>query len=128
MAFTTKKFGTENDILIASEHNLRVGCIVNNTGVEADENGEKWLRAGTPVGSETSVLENRQTPLSKVADATVQGILLHDVDVTKGAANGEIVIRGWIDTLKIDSTTRALLTSTITDALPGIVFMKGREN
>ena len=128
MAFVTKKFGTENDILIASDHNFKIGCIVTNTEVEADTNGEKWLRAGTPVGSATSVLENRQTPLSKVSDATVQGILLHDVDVTKGNANAEIVIRGWIDVLKIDSTTRALLTSTITDALPGIVFQHGRED
>ena len=128
MAFVTKKFGTDNDILIASELNYRVGCIVTNAEVDADENGEKWLRAGTPVGSATNVLENRQTKLSKVSDATVQGILLHDVDVTRGDANAEIVIAGWIDVLKIDTTTRALLTSTITDALPNIVFMHGREN
>ena len=128
MAFVTKKYGTENDILIASQLNYRVGCIVTNTEVEADENGEKWLRAGTPIGGATSVLKNRQTKLSKVSDATVQGILLHDVDVTKGDANGEIVINGWIDVLKIDATTRALITTTITDALPNITFMHGREN
>lgn len=52
------------------------------TGVSADANGNKIVKAGTPFP------EN---------DATCKGYLLHDVDVTMGDAPGTCIFEGSID-------------------------------
>ncbi len=119
-----RSFGNRKEILIAPELAFTIGCLVGNTGISAGSDGRKIIKAGTPVGGATSVLTNRQTVLQKEA-TDVQGILLHDIDVTDGDANATIVLKGAIDLLKIDETTRALITSTVTGKLPGITFMNG---
>ncbi len=61
-------------------------CMVSATGVVADENGLKIVKAGTPYPAN---------------DATCKGILLHDVDVTYGEAPGTYVYEGAIDNKKL---------------------------
>jgi len=123
----TETFGADKNILIAPELAFTIGCIVGNTGITADTDGKKIIKAGTPVGSATNVLENRQTVLSVTNDATAgstsQGVVLHDVDVTNGNANATLVVAGYVDLLKLDVT----LNSTAKTALSRIVFMKGAK-
>ena len=62
-------------------------CIVPQTMVsQADENGRKIVKAGTPFPSD---------------DTKCQGYLLEDVDVTMGDAPGTYVYQGSIDNKKI---------------------------
>ena len=111
-------FGASKNILIAPELAHTIGCIVGNDGVEAGDDGRKVIKAGTPVGGDTNVLENRQTVLKVTNDAEngskSQGVILHDVDVTKGNANATLIVAGVIDTekldKKIDTTAQAALT------------------
>jgi hypothetical protein len=107
----SEEFSGGKNILIAPELAMTIGCRVNNTGVSADENGEKIIKAGTPVGGTTKVLENRQTELSVTnsaeSGANSQGVLLHDVNVTKGSANATLIIEGNVDSTKIDTINEA---------------------
>ena len=128
----TETFGADKNILIAPDLAMTIGCIVTNTGITADSKGRKIIKAGTPVGGTTSVLENRQTALIVTNNANAeaaaasdgknsQGFLLHDVDVTDGNANATLVIEGTVDLLKLDVTIAADAKKVLTK----INFMKG---
>lgn len=123
------------EILIAPELAFSIGCLVNATGVTADSDGRKILKAGTPVGGSTDILTNRQTVLSKAttsgegaaATSNAQGILLHDVDVTDGDTNATLVLKGQVDLYKLDSDVVALLTAQAKANLKDIIFMNGNK-
>lgn len=118
-------YGVEKHILIANNsYMVTLPAQVTNTGVDADSNGRKILRAGTPV---TGNIEKRDTAFTKTNGNTAKAILLHDVDVTDGASNATIVLAGVVDLLKIDSTTVELITSDVKTALPRIIFVEGSE-
>ena len=61
-------------------------CVVPASGVEADANGKKIVKAGTPFPAD---------------NATCKGYLLHDVDVTQGDAPGTYIFEGSIDKKKL---------------------------
>lgn len=109
-----------NQILFNVEHQLSVGIVCGNTGVTADTNGKKILKAGTPMAG---TLTARDTAFTKASDTAV-GVLLHDVDVTAGNNNGTLLIFGFVNIDRIDDTTAALLTTEIQGALPMIKFLK----
>lgn len=110
-------------ILIANDsYMVTLPARVTNTGVDADSDGKKILRAGTPLAGD---IEKRGTAFTKTNSNTARAILLHDVDVTAGAENATIILAGCVDLLKIDSTTRALITSNVKGAIPRIIFVEG---
>ena len=120
-----ESYGVEKHILIANNSYLvSLPVQVTNTGVTADSDGKKILRAGTPLAGD---ITKRGTAFTKTNDNTAKAVLLHDVDVTAGANNATIVLAGCVDLLKIDSTTRALITSDVVSALPRIIFVEGSE-
>ena len=130
----TTKYGVDKNILSAPELAFTMGCLVSNSGVAADSNGRKIIKAGTPVGSTTDVFENRQTVLivtntansgssAAVDGKNAKGVLLHDVDVTDGDANAALVVAGYVDLLKLDVTPVADAKA----ALSRILFIKGAK-
>ena len=64
-------------------------CVVPQSGVEADANGNKIVKAGTPFPAN---------------DATCLGYLLSDVDVTQGDAPGTYVYAGTLDPDKLQAS------------------------
>lgn len=121
----TVNVNTSKDIRLFPEVCVEIPCIVGNTGVIAGADGRKIIKAGTPVGSETNVFENRQTVLS--ADgANAVGVLMHDADVTAGQANVSVLIDGYVDLLKLDSDVVTAVNSAKA-TLTRIVFMKGAK-
>lgn len=117
----------EKHILIANNsYMVTLGAQVTNTGVSADADGRKILRAGTPVAGDITKRGTafvKATTTEGVSNATA--VLLHDVDVTAGAENATIILAGCIDLLKLDTATKALVTSAVTTALPRIIFVEG---
>ena len=112
-------YGNINQILFAIEHQVSMGCVVDaSAGVNV--NGRKIVKAGTPL---TGDLDARTTAFTKATGANVVGVLLHDVDVTVAENNGTILLFGFVNTNRIDETTRALITSEIKEALPMIKFV-----
>lgn len=122
----SKNYSNEKQILIAPELAFTIGCLVGNTGVDADSNGKKIIKAGTPVGGATSVLTNRQTVLKKGA-SNAQGVVLHDVDVTDGDGRATLVVAGYVDLYKLDSDVVSIV-SDATATLSKITFLNGSKN
>lgn len=129
----------KNDsILIADQTAVRIGVLVDNTNVTANENGKKIIKAGTPVGNTTkSALIDRTTVLTtsvtsgsdtQTVTPAPQGIIYRDVDVTDGNAEAVLIVAGAIDVLKVDETTRAKITKPVINALNKITFISGRED
>lgn len=124
MALVNKEtYGIRKDIVIGVEsYYIALPAQVTNTGVDADSDGRKILRAGTPLAGD---ITKRDTAFTKTNGNTAKAILLHDVDVTEGANNATIVLAGCIDLLKLDTATQALITSDVKAALPRIIFVEG---
>lgn len=109
-------------ILANTQHYYSVGAIIGDAGIVA-ENGKKIIKAGTPVGGATSTLVDSTAVLTKVDGATVQGVLLFDVDVTEGNANGALLIWGFVNELRLDTDVE--VPEAVKEALDGkVTFMK----
>lgn len=114
----------ELDVLLNPDNAFQIGVQVGNTGVSADANGRKIIKAGTPVGGTTSVLVTRNTVLTVTNTssngANAQGVLRHDVDVTDGNANATLIVRGEVDLSKCPT-----IEATAKTALTHIIFVNG---
>ena len=122
--FEMNKYGIdEKDILIANESYLvTMPAQIGNAEIAPDENGRKIIKQGTALKGD---LLKRDTALTKGTNADAVAILLHNVDVTDGNANGTIVIAGAIDVNKLGTEEAAAIDSTMVERLPSIIFVKG---
>lgn len=109
-------------ILANTELFQAIGVVINqNTGVSVGS--KKIAKAGLPL---TGDLNARTTAFTEANSdgSDVKGILLHDVDVTDGNANATMLIFGFVNMNRIDSTTQGKLVEAVTKALPMISFIK----
>ena len=112
----------QKQILIADGTAVTLGAQIGNAGV-AEVDGKKIVKAGTPVSGD---LLDRDTAF--VVETTAPtAVVLHDVDVTDGDANGTIISTGHIDKLKLDADVQAMITAGVVTALKaeGIKFING---
>lgn len=118
-------YGNTNQILFAVEHQVSMGVVVSKT-LGVAEGTKKVVKAGTPL---TGNLDARTTAFtaatagSSTEASNAVGVLLHDVDVTTGDANGTLLLFGFVNTNRIDATTKAKLTDTVKAAMPMIKFV-----
>lgn len=112
----------QKQILVADEIAFTLGAVIGATGVTANEQGRKILKAGTPVAGD---ILDRNKAFTKGSGSNAIAILLHDVDVTDGDANGTIVIFGFVDLLKLDEDVQELIDETMIEQLSKITFIKG---
>ena len=118
----------EKDVALNPDNLFEIGVLVNNTGVTADANGRKIIKAGTPVGASAKVLDVRNTVLSvtntSATGENAQGVLRHDVDVTDATspavANATLIVRGEVDSSKCPTIVAEAKT-----ALTHIIFVNG---
>lgn len=81
-------------------------ALISATGVTADSNGYKIVKAGTPYPTN---------------DADCVGYLLADVDVTQGDAPGTIIYEGSIDETKV-TANGITVDSAAKTATPRVTF------
>lgn len=118
-------YGNTNQILFAIEHQVSMGVVVSKL-LGVAEGTKKVVKAGTPL---TGNLDARTTAFtaatagSSTEASNAVGVLLHDVDVTTGDANGTLLLFGFVNTNRIDATTKAKLTDTVKAAMPMIKFV-----
>lgn len=115
--------GAPQQILLNPDMQFSVGVVVSNAEF-VTEGGKKLVKAGTPLVGD---LDARNTAFTVVNgnDSSVQGVLLHDVDVTEGNANGTLLIMGFVNTNRIDSTTKSKISSGVKSAIPMVKFIAG---
>lgn len=121
----TSSFGAPTQILANVELQSSVGCIVPQSLVgSADANGKKIAKAGTPI---VVNLANLQADVG-AGDAShaYNAVLLHDVDVTDGKANGTALLFGFVNLNRLDSAVQSLITTAqgATGYTPLITFIK----
>lgn len=115
-------------ILFNVQNQMSVSIVVDD-GYSVTRDGKKIVPAGTPLSGD---LTARDTAFVKAKDATAAGndgkaaigVLLHDVDVTNGDNNGTLLIWGFVDLNKLDTTTAALITATRKSEMKNITFLK----
>ena len=116
-------YAATKQILANVEHQVSVGCIVPQTlGVTVGT--KKIAKAGTPIKVD---LMNLQTPAIKADGTTaMNAVLLHDVDVTDGNANGTALIFGFVNVNRVDSDVATAITTAAaaTGVSPKITFVK----
>lgn len=122
---STVEGATRKTILVDELNSTAFSCKVANTGISADANGKKIAKAGTPL---TGDLTARGTAFAKATTTSgvsnAVGILLHDVDVTDGVKNAQVVVFGFIDLNKLESDVQELVTAEVKTALRMIQFVK----
>lgn len=117
-----------NQILFNTDPFVAVSIIVDaKLGVIDQATGRKLVKAGTPL---TGDFTKRETAFEAVNEANdsvasnAKGILLHDVDVTTGNANGTLLIFGFVNVDRIDEAVMKKNNEYVKKALNGIYFLK----
>lgn len=88
-----------------------VGCIVDQS-VGVDVDNKKIAKAGTPIKVD---LMNLSTAATSASASNMTAVLLHDVDVTNGNANGTALIFGFVNVNRVDSDVAAKIAAITTN-------------
>lgn len=110
-----------SQILFNVQNQMSVGVIVNKAVGTAGEDGKKIVKAGTPLNGDLTARDTAFVAAKDTSNPAV-GVLLHDVDVTEGNANGTLLIWGFVNLNRMDSTTAGLITATRKTELAGRVW------
>lgn len=120
---TKTSYMSVRQILANVEHQFAVGCVVpQSLGVAV---GSKQIaKAGTPIKID---LNNLQSDATKADGSTaMNAVLLHDVDVTAGKANGTALLFGFVNINRCDSDVQSAISTAAgaTGISPLITFVK----
>ncbi len=117
-------------ILFNVQNQMSVGIkLAKNFAGAVTENGRKIVKAGTPLSGDLTArgtvfvaAKDETTPGTSGDGKPAVGILLHDVDVTDDAANATLLIWGFVNLSRVDSTTQGLITDNRKNELAGKVW------
>ena len=105
-----KSYANNKEILKVLQDYYAIPVMVSDTGITADGNGKKIVKAGS--------LLNKGGEIKN--DGTVRYVLLSDVDVTYGPKEGAGLYKAVVDTTKIPTQP----SKDAINALKGIFFVK----
>lgn len=112
-------YAATKQILANVELQSSVGCIVPQAlGVEVG--GKKIAKAGTPIIID---LMDTNKAVTAATAANINAVLLHDVDVTAGNANGTALIFGFVNVNRVDADIAAKIAA-ITTNNSKVTFLK----
>ena len=104
---TKRSYGSPVQILANVQHQYSVGCRVpKSLGVDVGD-GIIIAKAGTPIKVDFG------NTLTAVQDGASGGnaVLLHNVDVTKGEANGTALVWGFVNVNRLEDDVKAKVTA-----------------
>lgn len=110
-----------SQILFNVQNQMSVGVIVDEAVGTAGEDGRKIVKAGTPLNGDLTARGTAFVAAKDTSNPAV-GVLLHDVDVTDGDANGTLLIWGFVNLNRMDSTTAGFITTNRKTELAGRVW------
>lgn len=118
---TKYTYGAPVQILANVEFQYSVGCIVpQSIGVNVTTNGvtRKIAKAGTPININLDSINTAVT----AATTTANAVLLHNVDVTEGAANGTALIWGFVNKNRVESDVLTKINAVTDSGM--VIFLK----
>lgn len=112
---TKETLGAPTQILANVEHQFSVGCVVAQD-VGTVVGSKKIAKAGTPIVIDYGSLSTAATAgtvgsTAGTVGSTANAVLLHDVDVTAGNANGTALIFGFVNINRLESDVQAEVTA-----------------
>lgn len=116
-------FASSKQILANVELQSSVGCIVPQTlGVTVGT--KKIAKAGTPI--KVDLMNLQSTAVKADGTTPMNAVLLHDVDVTLGNANGTALVFGFVNVNRVDADVATAITTAVaaSGASKLITFMK----
>lgn len=105
MRFTQREYGQSIEILKFNDYK-GAPCMVSDSGILADANGLKIVKAGTPWPAN---------------DGTCKGLLLHDTDVTYGEAPGTYIFEGSVNNKKL-TKNNVVVSAEAKAVIPRVTF------
>lgn len=122
-----ESYGTRTTILVDENNSTAVSCMVKaGETVIAGQDGKKIALAGSFLKGDLQDRDGQGKEFEVVTEfedkTGIVGNLLHDVDVTNGPANAQVVIFGTIDASKVDATIASYMATV--KELNGIKYIK----
>lgn len=103
-------YAATKQILANVDLQSSVGCIVpQSLGVTVGS--KKIAKAGTPI--KVDLLNLNAVAVKADGTTPLNAVLLHDVDVTAGNANGTALIFGFVNVNRVDSDVAAAITTAV---------------
>lgn len=114
-------FGSQKQILANVDLQASVGCVVSSeVGVKVGD--KKIAKAGTPIVVDFgNLLTPATNPIAETKKATA--VLLHDVDVTNGNANGTALYFGVVNINRLDADVQSKVTAGV-NTVGAVTFLK----
>lgn len=112
-------YAATKQILANVDLQSSVGCIVAQA-IGVDVAGRKIAKAGTPIVID---LMNTGNAVTAAGATDMNAVLLHDVDVTAGNANGTALIFGFVNVNRVDSDVAAKIAA-VTSNNSKVTFLK----
>ena len=101
-------YAATKQILANVDLQSSIGCIVpQSLGVAVGS--KKIAKAGTPI--KVDLLNTNNAVTKADGSNAMNAVLLHDVDVTAGNANGTALIFGFVNVNRVDSDVAAAITT-----------------
>ena len=120
---TTTTAVAPTQILADVSLQMSVGCIVAQA-VGATVGSQKIAKAGTPIVIDYGNLQTAATAGTIGASGTANAVLLHDVDVTAGNANGTALIFGFVNVNRMESDVQSKYTKCGPNVAGGVTAIK----
>ena len=120
-----KKINYENDMeILVTEKNLVTfsGTVLASNVKQADENGRKYVKAGSLIDAAGNVVTETGEPSSETLTTTPVGILYKTVDVTNGDMPCSLIVEGYIRKDRVIDGVFDNTLDEINAALPNIKF------
>ena len=113
---TKAQYGAPVQILANVEHQMSVGVRVPQS-FGTEKGAKKIALAGTPIHIDFA------DTLQEVTISDPNAVLLHDVDVTDGTANGTGLYFGVVNINRLDETVQAKVTAGV-NTIGAVSFLK----
>ena len=120
-----KKTSYENDMeVLVTEKNLVTfsGTVLATNATVADENGKKYVKAGTLIDADGNIVKQTGDSGSETLTTTPVGILYRTVDVTNGDMPCSLVVEGYLRSDRVLDGFAEKGIEAIKAALPKVTF------
>lgn len=123
MYFTSEKYENDMEILV-TEKNLVTfsGTVLASNVTQADENGRKYVKAGSFIDATGVVVTQTGDSGSETLTSTPVAVLYKTVDVTHGDIPCSLIVEGYLRADRVLEGFAEKAIEAIKAALPNVKF------
>lgn len=122
MYFKKINYTNDMEILVTEKNLVRFTGTIKSDGIAADENGKKFVLAGTLIDADGAVVKQTGASGSETLTTTPVGVLFNTVEVTNGDVPASLVVEGYLRADRVLDGFATKAVTAIKTALPNIKF------